>query len=174
MLVIWTILVLLLSFLTWLLFAPIRLRIDSSNNEYLIDWVSIGSIALIPANQEWFFYLKIGFWKKKFFVSNLIERALKRERKKIEPKKKKKRKATGFSRPLGKATQVLKTFRIKVCKIDFDTDDYFWNALLTPAFQIMNSQSQHQIAVNFKGINKVILTIENRLIKIIYSIFAKK
>jgi hypothetical protein len=158
----------------WLLLAPIRLNVDSSKNKYLIIWSGLGSLTLIPAKEEWFLNLKIGFWKKKFFLSGILEKMMKRKKKELKPNGKKKRKKYGFLNSLKKVQQVLKTFEIKICKIDFDTDDYYWNALLIPALQMVNKGSRYRVAINFEGKNNILLNIENRPIKIIYSILIKK
>ncbi len=174
MLVIWIILILLFSFLIWLLLAPIRLNIDSSKNNYLINWGGLGSLTLVPNKENWFLKLKIGFWKKKFFISSLLEKMGKSEKKEPKPEKKKKQKRSNFSSSLKKGRRVLKSFDVKVCKINFDTDDYYWNALLIPAFQWLNKGSQHRVAINFMGKNDILLIVENRLIKIFYSFLIKK
>lgn len=173
MIVVWIILVLLFIILIWLLLAPIRLNIDSSQNKYLINWGGLGKLALIPAQEEWFFNLRIGFWRKKFFVSSLVEKWKKKEKKKPDLKKKekkKKSKKTSFSNSIKKARRVMKSFKVRVCKINLDTDDYYWNALLIPAFQLLNKGKEHRIAINFKNQNDILLSVENRLIKIIYSV----
>ena len=172
MLVIWIILILLFSLLIWLLLAPIRLNIDSSKNSYLINWGRFGSLTLIPDEEDWFFNLNIGFWNKKFFVSNLIEKINNKPKKKDKPKKEKNK--SGLFNSFWKIRQVLKSFKVKICKIDFDTDNYYWNALLIPVFQPLKKGSQHRIAINFRGKNQILLIIENRLIKILYSILIKK
>ena len=172
MIFIWIILILLLVFLIWILVAPVRLNIDSKKNEYLIKWLGLGKLALIPAEEEWFFSLKIGFWKKKILFSSLIQNFTKKEKKKIEPKKKhKKSKKTSLFSSIKRMRRVLQSFEIKVCKINLDTDDYYWNALLIPAFQVVNRGDQHRIAINFRSKNDIQLIVENRLIKVLYSIF---
>jgi hypothetical protein len=155
-----------------LLLAPIRLNIDSSKNNYLINWGRLGSLTLIPDAEDWFFNLKIGFWKKKFLVFDLINKINTKQKKKEQPKREKKK--SGFFKSFRKVRQVSKSFEVKICKIDLDTDDYYWNALLIPVFQPFNKNSQHRIAINFRGKNKILFVIENRLIKILYSILVKK
>lgn len=174
MLVVWIILILLLSFLIWTLMAPISLNMDSSSNKYLINWGGLVSLALIPKKENWFLNLKIGFWKKKIFISDLLEKKMKSVKKEQKPQNKKKGQSTDFFNSFRKAKQILKSFKVRACKIDFDTDDYYWNALLIPAFQLINKGNQHRVAVNFKGKNSILIIIENRLIKILYSIIFKK
>ena len=178
MLGVWIILLLLFCFLSWILIAPIRLNLDSLKNNYLINWGGLGSLTLVPNEQNWFFRLKIGFWEKKFFILGLIEKMMRSDKKEQKPKelkskKRKKKKRSNFFSSLRKARYVLESFKIKVCKIDFDSDDYYWNALLIPAFQLLNRGDQHRIAMNFKGKNDILLIVEIRLIKILYSIFIK-
>lgn len=154
-----------------LLVAPLRLDIDSSKNKYLIKWSGIGSLTLKPSEEDWFLNLKIGFWKKQFLISRLMEGIWKKEKKKPEPeKRKKKRKPFSFFKFRKKALRVLKSFKVRQCKIDIDTDDYYWNALLIPVFQAVNKGNYHRVAINFSGKNSILLLIENRLIKILYSI----
>ena len=170
MIVIWIILILLLIFLIWLLLAPISLNIDSKIGKYLIRWRGIGTVALITATEEWFLKLKIGFWEKKIFMSSFIEKVKEKEEMKIETPKKKKRSNNSFVKYFRKIRQVLKSFKVKVCKINLDTDDYYWNALLIPVFQLVNRGNRHRIAINFRNENDILLIVENRLLKILYSI----
>jgi hypothetical protein len=145
----------------------------------VIKWGGLGSLALVTDEGNWFLRMKMGFWKKKFFISGLIEKMMKGDKKELkrekpEPKKRKKKKRFDFFSSLRKVRYVLESFKIKVCKIDFDSDDYYWNALLIPAFQLLSRGTQHQVAINFRGKNKIQLIVENRLIKILYSFFIKK
>lgn len=174
MLVLWIILILLFSFVMLFLLAPLRLCIDSSKNIYHISFSGVASFAFIPGEEDWFFELKIGFWKKKFLVSSFAERIKKSEAKKEQPKSKTKQKRFDFFKSLKIVRRILRSFKVKICKIDIDTDDYYWNALLIPAFQLLNRGKQHRIAINFEGKNQVVLLIENRPIDIVYSILFRK
>jgi len=176
MIVVCTILILLFSFLIWLLITPIRLIIDSSQNKYFIQWIGLGRIALIATKEEWFFRLKIGFWKKKIGFQSIVDEWTKEDKTKEDkkiPTTNKKKKKSSFFKSMEKVRQVLKSFNVKTFKVDIDTDNYYLNALLIPAFQVLNKNNQHRIAINFRNQNNVLVNIENRLIKIIYSILAK-
>lgn len=161
---------LLLIMIVWLLLAPISINIDSKNAKYLIKWGGLGDFALVPAKDDWYLKLKIGFWEKKFFVFDLFKKSKEKAEIKAKPKKKKKRKETSFFKSFRKIRRVLKSFDVKVCKINLDTDDYYWNALLVPVFQSVNRGSAHRIAINFQNRNDIFLVVENRLIKVLYSV----
>ena len=154
----------------WLLFAPISLNIDSRKNKYLINWGGLGNLTLIPDKEEWFFNFKIGFWKKKIFLSSLIERQRRKDEKESEPGKKKKKTKISFFKTRRKIRRFVTSFNVRVCRINLDTDDYYWNALLIPVVQLVNKGNLHRIVINFKNKNDVLLIIENRLIKVLYSI----
>ena len=170
MIVVWTILILLFSFLIWLLITPIRLIIDSSQNKYLLQWIGLGRIALIATKEEWFFRLKIGFWGKKISFQSIMNEWTKEDKTKEDKKVPTTNKKSSFFKSMKKVRQVLKSFNVKTFKVDIDTDNYYLNALLIPAFQLFHKDNQHRIAINFRNQNNVHVNIENRLVKVIYSL----
>lgn len=174
MLVMWIILILLFSFLLLFLLAPLSLHIDSSKNIYQISLSGLAGFALIPNEEDWFFVLKISFWKKKFPVSGFAERTMVSKAKQEQPESKAKQKRFDFFKSSKIIRRILRSFRVRICKIDIDTDDYYWNALLIPAFQLFNRGNQHRIAINFEGKNQVVLLVENRPVNILYSILFRK
>ena len=70
---------------------------------------------------------------------------------------------------LRKAIRVMRTFRVTQWEMDVDTGDYVWNAWLYPVGHWMSKGNRH-IRVNFRGENEWLLTVENRLYRIVYAL----
>jgi len=64
---------------------------------------------------------------------------------------------------------VLKSFNVKEFNLELDTGSYTWNALLYPSFYFLRGPHR-LLRVNYEGRNRLKVTMENRLIYILYSL----
>lgn len=167
------ILIILLAFLLimvgWLLIAPFRLTIDSHSNIYCLDWKRLAQVNIVPTSDDLLLQFKILFWEKTLSVFQI--RGSKRKKHKVEKQKAKKRKwfKVKASTMLRKGRRVLKTFNVKACKVNLDTDDYILNSYLYPVFYLLNRPGR-SLNINYEGNSSILLIIENRPYKILKAI----
>ena len=141
-----------------LLFAPIRLVIDTPEDRYEISWAYVVYGTVIPIESDIQLRLSVFGFRKSWNVVELAARPSKKKEKK-EKEKKKKKKRRKFSPYL--IPQILKSFKVKQLKADIDFDSVYWNAWLYPAGQIFRTENI-QCSTNFEGRNVLVLEIENR------------
>jgi hypothetical protein len=162
-----------LSFMAILLWMPFRLIIDSTQGVYRLEWQYIGSAMLVETEEEDMgIQIQVLFFKKFLPFEWFFQRRSKRV-KQISPKRdlpKKNRDKLSVSKPRLRPNlkKILFSFKIKRCRINWDTDDYVWNAYLYPmAFFLF--KRKETVIINFEGKRDIELVIENRLIRIIKS-----
>lgn len=153
----------LLLFLALLLLSPIRLKVDTRRQVYLLQWWGIGRIQLLPVSGNLLIQLQVFFWKKNFYP--LEYRPKKKPRGEAEEKKKKGRK-TNFQKYKRKGIRLFRSFRIKALRLDLDTDDYVYNSYLYPIFHFLSTEKR-QLTINYRGLSEIFLIVENRLYRML-------
>ncbi|MFN7118685.1 MAG: hypothetical protein ACK4TA_17940, partial [Saprospiraceae bacterium] len=56
----------LIALLSWLLFSPMFIQVDTRRNEYALRWVGIGEARLLPINDDVLLRLRLPLWQKDF------------------------------------------------------------------------------------------------------------
>ncbi len=158
-------LLLILVLLAVLLWLPFRLIIDSKRDIYTVEWRPFGSALLVETENGLGIKMRILFFKKTIPIEQFFRK--KRVSKNIPPPKaeKPKRKRGKFS-----FIKLIKTFDIKLFKVNWDTDDFILNAYLYPFTPLFRNPNK-TFSINFEGKRDVILVVENRLIRIIKLFF---
>ena len=152
-------LILLLLILSYLLFAPFYLVIDSESNMIRFKFYNIASLTFPYSEIPFILKLKIVGWIKQIKLSgNRSDKAL------PESKKRKKQ----FPKlSINKTKAILKSFKINHFRIDLDLGDVQWNGLLFPVFYWVGELSNKEININFIGRNTFKIEIENNLARMI-------
>ena len=164
--IIWIVLFLFVSFIGILLWTPLQFVIDSKKDLYKIEWKYIGSAFLIECNDCIGVQIQVLFFKKIIPFDLLFKKKVKI--KEERPSKKTPSVFPTFFREKWK--KILKSFKIKRCRVNWDTDDYILNAYLYPLTPFI-WRPQTSVIINFEGKRDIQLIIENRLGRIIKSFF---
>ena len=164
-----SIILLLLLFFVYVLVMPISIRIDSHKNHYELNAWYLVSGRIIPHYNDLELRLKVFGFTKSWLLYDLIVS----QRKK--PKSRDRKKSTPKNQALGKAylskgISVLRSTKVRQCRITLDTDNYIWNSYLYPIFYFLN-KTRHSFSINFQGENAVVLSLENSIGRIIWAIY---
>jgi len=163
--ILWSLLLVLLAVILWLLMARIRLTIDSNSGVCKVNYQGIGVASVQLKEEDINLHLQVLFWKKD---QSLIQLAARPQTKVLKPEKEPGKKTKSkISRK--KMIQLLKSFKVKEFSGTIDTDNYIWNAFLYPAFYWLGARKGRFPSINFLGRNEVKLIIENRLVNILYA-----
>lgn len=138
----WLFLVLLMILiftLSWVLFIPVVILIDSEEKTYQIRQKGIFTIDLATGE---------GF-KFRFKVMGMkVKSDNQKKEKKTAPKKRKRK----IKRPIVLLRKCMRALSIKTLSVDIDTDDVVLNAKLIPfAFFLSNTSQNRYININFEG-----------------------
>lgn len=177
--IIWIVLFLFVSFISILLWTPLRLIIDSKKDLYKVEWKYIGSVFLVECNDCMGVQIQVLFFKKIIPFDRIFKKKVKSEDK---PQTKK---TPSCHTPLAvtntrsgvfstywrsKLKKIMRSFHIKRCQVNWDTDDYILNAYLYPFTPFLYSP-QKSFTINFEGKRDIELIIENRLGRILKTFF---
>ena len=158
-------LVIIVSLILGLLFLPIIIYIDTTSNQYYIQFKGVFKISFEKHDLEIFrLRLKILFFN--FYFYPLKIKTIKKDKELIQHKLKKPKKHI----PLSKIIRVIKTFKVKNCLINIDTGNCILNAKLYPLFAFLN-YNHGNFFINFQGQNQFILVLENKPINILKSYY---
>ena len=157
-------LILFLLLILYLLFIPIVLFIDTTTNEYYIKLKGLAKASIETDSKE---LLRI---KLKFLFFNYYFFPLKKNSAAKKKKKVKKNEIRKMKRGrIRKGLRMLSSFNVKKVMLDIDTGNWILNAKLYPLFGFLN----HHIGtfnVNFNGMNRMALHMQNRPIYILKSL----
>lgn len=151
--------------LSWILFSPIQITLNSQKKIYQIHWYGIARARLLLLSKDFLIRVNVFFWEKDFSLL----RPKKEKKKTTQKKTKKKRKFQSRKKTLKKIIRILKSFKIKIFKIDLDTGDYIQNSYLYPVFYFLKNK-KIDLSINYRGDVNIHLKIENRLYKILLSL----
>ncbi len=144
----------------WLVVTPIKLIIDSTNNNYGIEWWGIGNLKVIPILNDFKLQISVLFWRKNIM---LLEKsgqlAKKRATKNPRNSKRKKRK---FNLSRIRFLKILKSFKIKVWQVNIDTGNVILNSYLFP-FCYLLSNKKRNLIINYTGKTDVKIEFQNSI-----------
>ena len=149
--------------LSYLLFSPLQIIIDSQQALYAIRWKGLMEAGLNLHLEEIAIRLKVFFWEKDLFPLRRQPEPVSQQ--KIAKKKKKKSSLSPAWRK--KVWKLLKSFEVKQFQLDLDTDNYIYNSYLWPVCYFLSNHKNRQLSINYDGRVKVLVLIENRLYRMI-------
>ena len=157
-------LILFLLLILCFLFLPIVLFVDTSTSEYYIKLKGLAKASIETDSKELLrIKLKILFFNYYFFP-------LKKNSTTKKKKRVKKNEIRNMTRiRIKKGLRILSSFNVKKVILDIDTGNWILNAKLYPLFGFLN----HHIGsfnVNFSGMNRMALYMQNRPINILKSL----
>jgi len=141
----------------YLLFAPFYLEINSTKGFYGIRFNYLASANLVLIDNRLKVNVAAAGWHKK--IDPFAKTA---KTKPVQPKNKK---ISRFSFGLVKA--LLKTFKIRKCYVDIDTDNVQLNGILYPAVYWLSNYTAQPLSINFLHHNEIDLKIENNIARLI-------
>jgi len=166
---IWLLLIL-ITVLTYPLFAPFYLEIDSTKGLFRLRFHYIISARILLENSSLILEIKSPIWNKR------IDLLAQNERKKTIPKKKvleKKKDRKSFKIKFSKIKAMLRTFKVNTFFVNFDSNDVLLNAKLFPVFLGLRIYTGKELHINFIGENEIKIEIENNLARIIWAFIFK-
>ncbi|MBL7931290.1 MAG: hypothetical protein JNL60_05295 [Bacteroidia bacterium] len=165
MIVVYIIALVLLSLTGYLLFAPFYFEVDSNQGLLRFRFHKAASISLKLENTL-FLELKVFGWIKKLDVESPY--------KKTETTNKKPNNQIRNRVSFAQLSAVLKSFKIKSCRISIDTGDVQWNAMLFPVFYFLHWRSGKNLEINFTGKNEIVLHIKNNIARMGWAFISSK
>ena len=163
---VYIILIVLFGVIIYLLFMPIILHIDTACEQYFLEIKGLVKATIEEDQLEVIkVHLKVLFFNFDFYPLKKIDfsdKSLVGWKTEI----KKHRYTISFKKILS----VLKSFKIRQFRAEIDTGDCIFNSKLYPTFTLLNFYKGTQLSANFEGKNSVLLSLENRLIRIIKAI----
>jgi len=154
----------LLLILTYVVFMPMILHIDTVKNNYYLQLKGIAKANLLADEREILkVKLKVFFFNFYIYPFKQKKSSAKVKKNEIKPAKKKSQRID-----LKKILILSKTFEVKQFRMDIDTGDYITNAKLYPLFALLNYK-YGGFHINYQDRNALLLNLENRPIRIIKS-----
>lgn len=158
------ILFIVLVLIGWILIAPLELYINSTKNQYQLQWKGIARIEWLPAPDDILIRLRIFFWERVYHpLTMATKRKIKTEDKSKSIKQKKGWSLKKWKR---KIINILNSFHVEKLRVDLDTGDYVYNSYLYPIFWILN-KGDTQLNINYTGESEILVVIKNRLYRIL-------
>ena len=156
-------LVLILLLIIYLLVIPIRVYIDTLTNQYFIQFGGIAKANVLYDETE-FLKLKLRVIGYDHYVFPLQWQSKINRKKRFNKTPKK---SSFKSLPIQKIWRVVKSFEVKQFLLDIDTGDCISNSKLYPVFACCNFYFGSRMLVNYQSRNRLLLSIENRPIRMI-------
>lgn len=173
----WILLILLLLVLSFLLFAPLQLEINSEGDFVRIGWGGLVQGRLVFMSDELLLNLRILFFRKTIYLLGIKKKkTAEPTEKKVEKKKRKQKKKLSWAivkKRFNLFNRILHSFKIKICKINLDTDNYVTNAYLFPVFYSLD-RGKHSFSINYEGKIDVRILIENRGIWVLHELIRRR
>ena len=158
----WIILViLLLVLLTYLLFLPIDIVLNSTNRQF---FVRLGSLVRADLVEDKEYLMRVDF---RTLFMRFRYYPLKRKKSKKKTEKKSRKNKFGWSQ-MKTVLRLVRSFEVKNFNLDIDTGNCITNAKLYPAFAFLDFWVGNY-KVNFVGRNHLELQLHNRPYRIIKS-----
>lgn len=158
----YSILILIILFVLYLLWIPIRISIDTNQNLYQFQLKGLVKVMFVPdAIEVLKVNIKMFFMNFQFYPIRSKGKQKKEKRKPVTKRKTWIKPKTGFG--------ILRSFKIKEFKLELDSGDFITNAKLFSIYAIVNADYRN-IQINFQNRNSLFLILENRPIYILKSI----
>jgi hypothetical protein len=162
----WIVLGLVVLFFIWLIFGPIRMKINTRTNQYEVILPGIFRGMILPTKDFLIFKLWITAVPVKIDPLKPKKRKKDPEKEKTELEKQKKQKKVPIKKIKRMIIRVFKSFTIEKIRLDVDTGDCILNARLIPLFVAISGRTR-VYRVNYQEINHLELVIKNRIFNFI-------
>lgn len=155
----------------WLLWAPLRLEIDSVRGVYRLAWVPLAAAEWQPDKGLDVVEIRMLFFRKVLALSQMKSSRSKPAQAKATGRLPAPRPAKpsrlSFAQVRKLVISLLRTFRLRRCRIWWDSDDFVLNAWLFPlAYWLKNEAAA--VYVNFQGRRDLVLLLENRMGRLLW------
>jgi hypothetical protein len=148
--------VIVIFLLCWLLLSPIIISIDTRVPTIKVNWLSIGSVALLMDQGKWLFKIHVLFYNTKKEFSSFIQKKQSAKKKSITNKSRKPKHQARIVRAI---IRVIKTFSLTNWNLQIDTGDYALNGGLYTVYALPLVAGH--VGINFCGNNFFTARIRN-------------
>jgi hypothetical protein len=163
---VWIIVIIfLVLILSWLLFAPLELQVDTRTPQACVRWITIGKAILTYENEKWWLRMRVLFFHKQWELEKLLFAKKKRRK----PAKRIKKQAKPAANKLRKFFNVMKSFRVTKWQVGIDTGDVTEVASLYPLNFLPHTWKHCHL--NFIDENYFLMTVRNTPWKLAYAFF---
>ncbi len=144
--------------LSYLVFAPFYIEINSISGRCGLRLHHLANAQLVIKDSSLKIEMTIAGWRKQFDL-------LAQNKQIKNPETKKKRKPIKISAGLVK--EVIRSFKVNTCYLSIDTGNTPLNGIIYPGFGWLSERIGKTVEINFVGRNEIVLEIENNIAKII-------
>ena len=157
----WTLVLIVVLFFSYLLFAPFYLEINSNNGMCRVRFHRLASVGIVIKDNSLVIDVSIAGWKRQFDLVDML--TTKREKKKVIRTRKKK----PIKISVEKIKAIVKSFKVSKCYVSVDSGNVQLNGMLFPVFYWLGRRAGKTIEINFLDKNIIILEINNNFARII-------
>ena len=159
-----------LTLLTYLLIAPIKIRVDSEEELIWLGWNNWLNARLSKAT-DCGVLIRVPGWKKLYKTEELARLGGKQSGKEMKRKQRKRAKKHSISNGLvlEDLLRMIRSIRITELRINMDTGDYIWNAWLVPVVSGIRWYTGHDTRVNFIGKQEFRLVAEVKAVNLLWN-----
>lgn len=160
----------LIVILGYLLIAPVTFRLDSETMSGSIGW-NRWLRGKLRIRDDLTMDLSAPFWKRTLKLEDLLIRK-RHLPQNVEEEPKKETRKSGRKKGMKRMSwsrfkRMIRAVKIKEFRLNLDTDDFIWNAYLTPVFENLRYWRGYNIRINFMGRTEMRLVAEVRLIELL-------
>lgn len=158
-----------LALVTYFLFAPLFIEIDSTQGLMRLRFHRLAAASLTVENDSLWLCIYVTFWRKDM---DLLETVFSPKAKTAKPKKKARKlksKATEPGRIFRKAWGILNSFQIQECLVRLNTGNAASNGMLYPAFYLLGKITGRDILITFHEEEVIILKIRNNMARMLWA-----
>ena len=147
--------------ITYLLFAPLLIEIDTHSNVYMFSVSPLFSIRWVTDEFPGHAELNVLGFKKKLdpFAWN--------EKNEVKQIEKRERRASKFKMSFQKMISLFKSFRIRKWLVNIDTGNMALNGEMYPFMYLLTRMTGKEFYINFVGKTEVVITIENNAFRML-------
>jgi len=149
------------------------MEVDSMQGFIRVEWGGLAGVAWVPADAWDVLHLRVLGMRRQIRLGEHPNQAAAVDEAPEEPANKRKRhkgKGLPIKTTVRMVLRVLRTFRVRRCRILWDSDDFVWNAWAWPVACFLNTQIHGSVRINFIGKRDIHLVVENRLGRIVWAV----
>lgn len=148
-----------LSLLAYVFIAPIYVELDSTKHLYQIRFHRLISFSFSPTDKL-LLEVKIMCWKKQI---DLLDPVMYENKQPVNLHMPGDKMNGKNEWKFKKLIRVLQSFKVKACRISFDSYNMQLNGMLFPLFYFAGFYFKKKIQINFTGENYIILQMKNTM-----------
>ncbi len=158
--VIWVLVIVFFLF-ALLLWLPIRVEVDTTQEVYMVSWQGVLSFWGKPEEEKWGWHLRVLGWPVSLKSEDNKPKGIQHQNKKEKPTHSK-RSSFSFRQAKALLQYGWEAIQVKRLYINWDTGDFVLNAWLYPLFRQL-SAGKRQLCINFKGEQDITIRLQTRL-----------